>query len=245
MFKWSQCDLIAIPITILIIVVVAVACYFIFKEKSDKLKNIPLHIISGSLILLEVIKQIYYISSGNYPANVIPVHFCSLIVVIIAFAQFAPRKIAKFLDVPSVIFSIILILLLLVHPSALLGKSSSGIFLSFPNFHAFVFHALVMAYPILKLTLLRFDLKIKQSIMSLICCIVFYASYAIPLAFHLNINYMNILNSYFQPLENLRLACGQVVYDIVLFLLGMGGSIMLFFVWYLIDKKTKKEKNYA
>lgn len=242
MFKWSQADLIAIPIALFSIVALTIILYFVTKNKSDKIKSIPLKVVAGFLIVLEIAKQIYYISSGTYPLNVIPVHFCSLIVVLIAFAQFMPAKIANWFHVPSVVFSFVVLPLVLVHPHAMIGSASQGVFVNFHHFHAFVFHMLVIAYPIFNLVLIKKQLKLSNSF-NLVACIAFYASYAIPVAFKLNINYMNILYSYFAPLEEFRLACGQVVYDIVLFLISMLACVCLFMLWYVIDKKVTQRRN--
>lgn len=241
MFKWSDSDKIAIPIMLAIVIMLCVGFHFLLKNKSEKIKRIPLISIASLLIMLEVAKQLYFIIKGTYTANHIPAHFCSLIVIIIALAEFLPKKLSKYLDVPSIIFPIICALLILIHPKAMIGNSSSGIFASFPNFHAFMFHALVVAYPLLKLTLIRFELKLSYCF-SLACCIVFYGCYAIPIAFAFNNNYVNILWSMFEPLEKFRQSCGQVLYDIVLFLIGVGASIGLYLIWYFIDKKTKQRR---
>ena len=87
MFKWSSSDKIAIPIMLGCIILVSVALFFILRNKNEKIKRIPFKIISLSLIILEVVKQIYFISKGTYTANHIPAHFCSLIVFIIAFSK--------------------------------------------------------------------------------------------------------------------------------------------------------------
>lgn len=242
MFKWSESDKIAIPIMFLCIILICVGLYFIMKNKEDKIKRIPLKIICLALILLEIIKQLYFIIKGTYTVNHIPAHFCSLIVVIIALTEFLPKKLSKWLEVPSVVFPIIAIILVLVHPQSMIGSSSSKIFLDFPNFHAFIFHALVIAYPIVKLTIIRFDLKIKYCF-SLVGCIVFYACYAVPIAFSLNNNYINILWSMFAPLEKFRLQYGQILYDTILFIIGVGASIAIYLIWYSIDNLIKKRRN--
>lgn len=242
MFKWSSSDKIMIPIMLFSIIIISLVLFFVLRNKSEKVKRIPLMVISVSLIVLEVVKQIYFISKGTYTANHIPAHFCSLIVFIIAFAEFLPKKLSKWLEVPSVVFPIIALVLLLVHPQSMIGGSSGKIFKDFPNFHAFMFHALVVAYPIIKLTIIRIENNLKYCI-SLVGCIVFYGSYAIPIAFKFNNNYINILRSMFPPLEKFRVSCGQVWYDIVLFLIGVGASILIYLIWYFIEKLVNKRRN--
>lgn len=242
MFNWTNSDKIAIPTMLLVIGLLAVLLFFALKNKSEKIKRIPTKVISVLIIVLEVAKQIYFAVKGIYTVNHIPVHFCSLIVVIIALSEFLPQKIAKYLDAPSIVFPILTILLVLTFPKSMIGNSSSTMFSSFPNFHAFYFHALVIAYPIIKLTLVRFELNLKYCY-CLIGCIVFYAIYAVPVAFALHNNYVNILWNSFAPLENLRQSCGQVIYDIVWFLFIVAISIGVYLIWYFIDKIIKKRRN--
>ena len=56
MFKWSDADKIAIPVMMLIVAALAVALAFLLRGKSEKVKNVPLHIIAGLMIALEVAK---------------------------------------------------------------------------------------------------------------------------------------------------------------------------------------------
>lgn len=241
MFKWSNTDVIAIPIALVLILGLAVLFYFVLKNKSDKVKHIPLYVVAISLVVLEVTKQIYHAVRGTYNVNTIPVHFCSLIVVIICLAEFLPKKISKYFNIPSVVFSLITLGLLLIHPSSMIGKSSANIFGNFSNFHAFMFHIIVIAYPIFKLAILRHKISFKQSL-SLVVCVLFYATYAVPVAFALNNNYVNIIYSYFAPLENFRNTCGQVAYDVLLFIIVIAVSYAVFGIWYLIEKLIEKRR---
>ena len=241
MFKWSYYDKIALPIVLAFIICISILLHFLLKNKSEKIKQIPLHIISVTLIILEITKQIYFIATNTYTAKVLPIHFCSLIVVIIALTQFLPKKISKWLDVPSIIFPLAVMVLILIHPYAMIGNSSQTMFISFTRFHAFYFHALIMLYPILKLSLIKFNLKLKYSL-SIIGCLVFYSTYAIPLAFKLNNNYLNILHSDFYPLEQFRLTYGQVAYDIVIYVLGISVCVGVYLIWYLIYKLKEKRR---
>lgn len=242
MFKWSDSDKIAIPVMLASIIILSLGLYFLTKNKSEKVRRIPLKIICLALVVLEIVKQFYFILKGTYTANHIPAHFCSLIVVIIILAEFLPKRFSKWFDVPSVVFPIIAITLVLVHPHSMIGSSSGKIFLNFPNFHAFMFHSLVISYPIIKLTIVRFDLKLKYCF-SLIGCILFYACYAVPIAFKFQNNYINILWSMFTPLENFRIQFGQILYDILLFIIGVGASIAIYLIWYYIDRKVKIRRN--
>lgn len=242
MFKWSSSDKIAIPIALLTIVGVAILLNFLLKNKSEKVRHIPLMAISVALVLLEVVKQIYLLATNTYQLWNIPVHFCSFIVVIIALAEFLPKKLAKYLDIPSCVFSILALLLLLAYPRSIISNSSSAIFKNFANFHAFFFHILVASYPIMKLTLVKIEFNIKQCL-SLIVGVLIYAIYAIPIAFSIRVNYMNILQNAWQPLENFRLSCGQIAYEIVWIAICIAFCELIYFILYLINKLIYKRRN--
>ncbi|MBE7075501.1 MAG: hypothetical protein E7375_00330 [Clostridiales bacterium] len=241
MFNWSEADKIAIPVMMLIVAALAVALAFLLRGKSEKIKNIPLHIIAALMIGLEIAKQLYFLISGTYHLGVIPVHFCSYMIMIISLAQWLPKKYSTFFQVPAVVFSILIWALLLIHPSSMIGNYSATMFQSFPGFHSFFFHSLVVCYAVFRLVLCKHSLKWIY-LLSFPVCVLFYAAYAVPVAFKLGFNYINILYSYFQPLENFRLSCGQVAYDILLFSIAIAVSCLIFVVWFFIIKLINKRR---
>ena len=245
MFVWSESDKIVIPITLSIIIVLGFVLHFLLKNKSEKIKKLPLQILAIIVIVLEVCKQCYFIFFDTYVVYALPIHFCTLIFVLMGLSQFLPDKFAKFFKAPAFVFSFMVLVLVLVNPSSMIGNATSNIFGNFKMFHTFTFHFTVIAYSIFSIALANYKPKLKDCIY--ICCTVaFYATYAVPLAFHLNSNYVNILYSFFQPLENFRQSAGQVAYDIVLFLIGMGAGCLILIGYWLICKmilKIKEKKN--
>lgn len=242
MFKWSCDDKIAIPILLVIIIGSSILLRFLLKNKSEKVKQFPLCIISITLIVLEVAKQIYFGVSGIYTKNTLPIHFCSFIIILIALTQFLPKKVSRWLEAPSVVFTLMVLLLVLVHPKSTIGDTSKTMFTSFPNFHIFYFHALVMWYPVLKLSLTKFDLKAKYCLV-IVGCILIYGAYAVPLAYTLGNNYLNILSNVVPIFERFRLAYGQVLYNIVWFLGLIVVCLGVYFLWYGINKLLEKRRD--
>ena len=56
--------------------------------------------------------------------------------------------------------------------------------------------------------------------------ITLYALIAVPLAHILNVNFCSLLTNVIPFMEELRLATGQVVYTIVMYLVGVGGGFV-------------------
>lgn len=242
MFIWSASDKIAIPVTVLIICVAAIVLYFLLRNKSSAIKRIPLQIISVFVIGLEIAKQIYYSSQPEFDYYVLPLHFCSMILLLMPLSQLFGDRFGKIFKPMAFVYSLLVFILVLVNPNALIGASTSGIFASFHNFHAFFFHFSVIAYFILSVALCDYKPEYKHCI-NVSGGVALYAVYAVPCAYLLNANYVNILQSYFEPLEKFRLWAGQIWYNVVLFIIAVVGVCALCVLSCLVYKlfhKTNK-----
>lgn len=241
MFKWSDSDKIVIPVTVLIICIIAVGLYFLTRHRSKWVKKIPLQIISVALIGLEIAKQIYFHNNPEFTYYVLPLHFCSMILILMPLSQLFGEKVGGVFRPMAFIYSILVFILVLANPHALIGDSTSDIFGSFHNIHTYFFHFSVITYLIFSIALADYEPKYRHCI-NVSCGIVLYTSYAVPCAYALNTNYVNILYSYFEPLENFRLWAGQVWYNIVLFSVAVLGACALCVLTCLIYKLIQRLK---
>lgn len=243
MFKWSQSDIVVIPVTILIICAMAVGLHFLLKNKDRRQKRIPLQIISVFIVGLEIAKQIYYHDNPDFTYYVLPLHFCSLILLLMPLSQLFGEKVGRIFKPMAFIYSILVFILILVNPYALIGSSTENIFGNFHNIHTYFFHFSVIAYFIFSIALADYKPEFIHCI-NVSCGIVLYATYAVPCAYLLNVNYVNILYSYFEPLEKFRLWAGQVCYNIALFLLAVVGAcalcVLTCLIYKIIPKIAKK-----
>lgn len=235
MFKWSVSDKTVIPVTVLIICAFAVGLYFLLRKKSARLKRIPLQILSVFVVGLEIAKQIYYYNNPDFTYYILPLHFCSLILLLMPLSQLFGERVGKIFKPMAFVYSILVFILVLANPYALIGNSTSDIFGSFHNVHTYFFHFTVIAYLIFSVALNDYEPKFIHCI-NVSCGIAIYAAYAVPCAYLLNTNYVNILYSYFEPLENFRIWAGQVWYNIVLFLVAVIGACALCVLACLINK---------
>ncbi len=237
MLNWTDSEKLVLPITLLIIVAISVVIFLLVRKKSAKIKRIPFIVIACLIISLEISKQIFYISTNNYSYFILPIHFCSLVIFTYPLAYFwkNENRVNKFFKSVSFSFSAIIVTLLYVYPTSLIGASTQNIIKDFPSFHTFTFHHLVVLFFVLSLFIRDYRPKLKDCFNNFIG-VAFYASYAVPIAFHFNTNYVNILYSYWEPFEKFRLWAGQVWYDICLFLLGCLGLCLITILYYYFVK---------
>ena len=96
MFGYNETDFIVLPISLAIIILITIVLRFTLKNKSDKVKNIPLIVISAILIILEIIKQTKNLTGEKFDPYALPFHYCSLFVFTFPLAHFTKGKVKKF-----------------------------------------------------------------------------------------------------------------------------------------------------
>ena len=240
MFYYTKNDAIILPISLVVIVGLSIALAFLLKGKSQKLRKLPLQILAVFVVCCEIAKQIYY-SFQDFTLYVLPLHFCSLFIILLPLSQLCGEKVGKIFKPVAIVYGIIMMFIFYLNPHSVIGSACNGVFANFHNWHTFFFHHAVIFYFVLSFALGDCSPKITDCI-AVSGGVVFYASYAIPCAFALNQNYTNILYSSFAPFEQFRLWAGQVWYDIVLFLIAIAFINLIFFTYYFIDRGVKKHK---
>lgn len=239
MFEWNKDDAIVIPLTYAFFCVAAIIWRLAFKNAKPVLKTLPLKILAVTVLLAEIAKQIYYNCFEDFTLYILPLHFCSLFFVIMPLSQLCGKKVGAIFKPATFVYSFFVLVLILVNPHTLIGNSPSDLFGSFHNTHTFIYHMSVVAYFIFSAILGDYDPKPKHCI-NVVCGIAIYTSYAVPCAYLLNTNYVNILYSQFAPLEKLRLACGQFVYNATLFLLSAAAGCLVCLAACLFKKAVQK-----
>ena len=244
MFNWSSGDTAVLPAALITIIICGVVLRVILKNKGEKWRKLPLRILAIGIVLLEVAKQIYYNTYESYTLYVLPLHFCSTFIWLIPIAQFTKGKIGKFFKPMPFCYSLVVIFLMYAFPRVLLGNATSAVFGNFRYAHTFLYHHAILAYFIFSLLLGDYKPQ-KRDYVPLVAGVAFYTAYALPIAYVLNVNYVNILKSDFAPFEQLRLAAGQVVYNIVLFLFAVAAILCIWVVYYklynVINKRQAKK----
>lgn len=235
MFEYTLGDALVIPLTYLFFCVAAIAWRFAFKNAKPFLKMLPLKIFAAVVFIAEIAKQIYYNCFEEFTLYILPLHFCSLFIVLLPLSQLCGERVAKIFKPAAFVYSFFVVVLIIANPHALLGDSPSLPFASFHNTHTLVYHMSVAGYFIFSVILEDYEPKPLHCI-NVICGIAIYTAYAVPCAYLLNTNYVNILYSQFAPLESFRLACGQVAYNVVLFCLASAAGCAVCLIACLLSK---------
>lgn len=236
---WTKNEYIVLPITFLIIVILSLLILFFLKNKSEKIKLIPLKIITITMLVLECIKQVKNIREG-YSLWTIPLHFCSLFLYFYPLAVFAKGKVQEFGKTMSLVSSLLMTVMFYLNPSSIIGDSSSNIFASFANIHTFIYHHLVILFLLTSLLLNVYKYN-KRNYLYTVIGFVLYAVIAIPAAHALQVNFCNILVSNIPFMETFRLNVGQLLYTIVLFMFGISSGLVVVLLQFLLSKLKRRK----
>lgn len=240
MFKWTKEEVIVLPIALVIMIALSVLLGCLLKNKSEKIRIIPLQAIAIILLVLEVIKQIYHIANKTYSTWQIPLHFCSTFLIWLPMATLARGKVQQIGKTMSFSFGSLLLISFYIMPSGIIGNSCQNIFANFDMFHTFTYHHLVLLFFFLMIALniyrpQKSDLKYYSIAFSI------YAVSTIVLGHLLNTNYCNILHSNIQILENIRQTAGQLVYTIILIVFGLGAGLLFDYIYCLANSQLAKK----
>lgn len=219
---WTKNEIIVMPLALIITIFLAIFICKITKNKDEKIKFIPLQIISITMVVLEIIKQILSFENGKYKTWSTPLHFCSMFMFIFVLASFSKGTLKKFGLALSNAFSAIFFALFYVSPSGIIGNACDNIFANFFTFHTFIYHHLIILFFLIMIISKLYIPQIKDfSYVSI--GLTTYIAIALPMAHILNVNFCTILYSNIPIMENIRLSLGQIPYTLILSCLGYFG----------------------
>ncbi len=229
MFEWSSTDVIFLPVALAIIIVITLVLHFTLQDKSKSIRKIPLHIITGIILALEVAKQIYYIIIG-YDYWAIPLHFCSLFLYAFPLMLWAKGRWQMTGNALALITTSIFVICFYISPGNILALNATENFLTnFKFFHNIVYHHLAILYLFVGLSLDLFDFDISNIVYYWIG-LSFYSVIVVIFANVLQTNFVNLLENIIPVLEKLRVEFGMAIYTVVMFLLGAGGGGLIFII---------------
>ncbi len=121
--------------------VIAVVCCMIYRKLGEVGRK-EFRLILGGLILLDEVLKIVVLSAfGNYNVNYMPLHLCSINIILIAIHMFKPFKV---LDNFLYAFCLPTALLALLFPNW-----TKLPFANFMHWHSFTVHIMLFLYPLI------------------------------------------------------------------------------------------------
>lgn len=243
MFDYSIHELIVLPISLIVIIGICIASHFIFKNKNEKIINIPFLVIACLLLALEVAKQALSIIDGSWSWWTFPLHFCSLYMIwfsLDAFGKGRVKQVGKTLSFVSCIFFLILFYF---DPTSIIGDSCKNVFGSFYSFHTFFYHHCIILYLGLMITLKTYKTDFKKDLLSVIICYSTYFVVAVTLGNLTQTNYCNLLYSNITFMQSLLDAIGYIPYLIIMYVFGIGVPSLLLLIKNFLHKRINNNEN--
>lgn len=241
MFNWTKDEALIVPIGLVIIIFLSVIINFCLRNKSEKVKRIPLLIITIIILILEVIKQIYNLVIG-YNLWKLPLHFCSIFLFVFSFASFGKGTLRKIGDVISLSGGFAVLVAFLISPRNIIGNACENVFANFDQFHTFTYHFLVFFYLFILISSNLVQAKFSD-IKYIITTVLGYAIIAIVAGYSLNVNFCSVLHNNYSFLEAIRLSCGPRIYLICLIIFGICALSLTYLPNIIITMLRKKKKN--
>lgn len=240
MFNWTKDEALIVPIGLVIIIFLSVIINFCLRNKSEKIKRIPLLIITIIVLILEIIKQVYSLIKG-YDLWKLPLHFCSIFLFVFSFASFGKGPLRKIGDVISLSGGFAVLIAFLISPRNIIGNACENVFANFDQFHTFTYHFLVFFYFFILISSNLVKAKFSD-IKYIITTVLGYAIIAIVAGYSLNINYCSVLQNNYSFLESIRLSCGPRIYLLCLIVFGIVALSLTYLPNIIITMIRKKKK---
>ena len=212
------------------------------KNKSFAIRQIPIHVVGATILILEVVKQTYHIIHGDWHAWFLPLHFCSFFLVWYAVALFTRGKVRQLMYFCSLTGGILVSILLFAAPSMILHDASRDIWSCFDHVHTYFYHIGMFAYWVWLLMLDIYQPErehIKKTIL------VYTSFYFVVLAgaYIFHENFTDALYSSVNAFNTARLKIGQFLYDTILIGVGIGAITGISFLTYHLLNKVRQHKN--
>ena len=242
MFEWSVNDAIVLLIALVVIVVVTILLAYILRGRSEKVKKIPLYVISGLIIILEIVRQVNYIVAG-YDLNVIPLHFFNLVLFAFPLMLFSKGKLKSLGNAMTIVVVTMCAICLYLTPGKVLGsEATSTMFTNFDSFYIVLYYQLSILFLSLSFVLQLLDFDISTIVYFWLSFLI-YSAFILVLSYWLEVAFINPLEYLVPVLEDFRLKFGMILYSTVMFLLTCGIGGILFMVERALDSVIKGKYN--
>ncbi|MBP3619650.1 MAG: YwaF family protein [Clostridia bacterium] len=251
---WTMWHVYTLLPTLAIFAILAVLIGRWLKNKDEKIRMIPIQVISVVLVVLEVAKQIYGVCIG-YDLYWIPLHYCSLFVYLLPIFAFYRGKGKERMRSVAVVCCAALMLFLLVYPELIYGEWNIINFgKDFLSAHTVIFHNLV---PFAFFLILALKLYTPQTKKDVVASTIFFVGYSVIAGTMANVLKTNYNNFYDCSIGPIGIVQDQIVASIgwwgqLIYVIGAGIATIVFSLisyflfrgicalYYLIKKKMGK-----
>lgn len=218
--NWLDSEKLALPLSLLVIILITLILYILLKNKSKRVKKIPLIVLSSLLLVMEVIKQLISLINNSWSYWNLPLHFCSLFMVFFALAAFGKGKVERIGYTLSFVSCLWFFILFYFNPSSIIGTSSAHIFGSFADFHTFVYHHVIILFFAIMVSLKLYR-PVFKDIKFLLIGYSIYFIVGVGSSNILNINYCNLLYSNIGFMQSLLELAGYIIYIATMYASGV------------------------
>lgn len=221
---WTFKHLITLLPSMIIMLAISILVGYLLRNKSKNIKMIPIYVLIGLLILSEIGKQIFYISTNSWILYYIPLHYSSLCLFLgsayIFYSWNKENKVARFFNSFFYTYLAVMFVFMCVYPNIVYSTDAiDGFFKDYGMFHQVFYHGLVIFIFFMMLTLNLIELHPKRDCLSLILGTLGYALIEAVVGNILKTNYNNLYYSGVGFVENIRLQLndslgffGQLIY---------------------------------
>lgn len=188
---WTKEHAITLIPTFIVMVGVAILMAYLMRNKSDKIKMIPIQVIAILLIILEIGKQTLSIIEG-YDLYFIPLHFCSLFIFFLPLMAFYKGKGHEYIHSFTVMCCTMMSIFILIYPDLIYSAGNiKDMFSDYFSFHTVVFHNLVLFAFVLIMALKLYDINKKLDVKCIFFGFLIYCLIAGTMAQILKTNFNN------------------------------------------------------
>lgn len=207
---WTAEHAKTLPPAVAVMIIIALILRKVLK-KDEKIRMIPIQILTCLLLVMEVGKQVLSLVQG-YDLYCLPFHFCSLFLYVMPVMSFYKGKYRCAVFTVSTALCASVFLLMLIYPALIYGAGNiQNFFNGYFDFHTVAFHNIVMFLFILIVVL---DIHVpapkgysKPIVIFILCFCVVSAS----MAHLLKTNYANYYSCNIPVLEEVRLSMQGVI----------------------------------
>lgn len=193
-----------------VMILIAAVLRMVLK-KDEKVRMIPIQILSCVLLVMEVGKQVLSLVQG-YDLYCLPFHFCSLFLYVMPVMSFYKGKYRHAVFSVSTALCASVFLLMLIYPALIYSADNvRNFFNSYFDFHTVAFHNIVMFLFVLIIAL---DIHVpapKGDNKPIIIFVLCFCAVSASMAHILKTNYANYYSCNIPVLEEVRLTIQDAI----------------------------------